>query len=135
MAGALSAICGLPATHSQYTPSAHGYSLGAVLEIPRDAVWVDGYTYDPYALSGGRHAGSLKNYSSRSTPEIERGITSIEKQIAEHRAKIENPVAHIEDWATLDPRQQQALLPSKWPNDIARQQKQLDNLRGILGSR
>jgi hypothetical protein len=61
--------------------------------------------------------------------------TSIEKQIAEHRAKIRNPSAYVEDWASLDPRQQQALLTSKWPGDIVRQQEQVEILRGILGSR
>ena len=87
------------------------------------------------AVSGGKHAGFLKNYVGRSTPEIERGIVSIEKQIAEHKAKIQNPAAYINDWATLDARQQQALLTSKWPGDIRRQQEQLEILRGILGSR
>ncbi len=87
------------------------------------------------AVSGGKHAGFLKNHLGRSTPEIERGIASIEKQIAGHQAKVQNPAAHIDDWASLDPRQQQALLTSKWPGDIARQREQLDILRGILGSR
>lgn len=46
-----------------------------------------------------------------------------------------DPAAYIDDWATLDPRQQQALLNNKWPGDIARQQEQLEILHGILGSR
>jgi hypothetical protein len=87
------------------------------------------------ALAGGRHAGFLRNYADKPTAQIERGIVSLEKQIAEHEAKIRNPAAYIDDWASLDPRQQQALLTSKWPGDIARQQEQLDILRGILGSR
>ena len=87
------------------------------------------------ALSGGRHAGFLANYAGKPTAQIERGITSIEKQIAAHQAKIANPGRYIDQWASLDPRQQQALVNSKWPGDIARQQEQLDILRGILGSR
>jgi RHS repeat-associated protein len=87
------------------------------------------------ALSGGRHAGFLANYAGKPTAQIERGITSIEKQIAEHQAKIANPGRYIDDWESLDPRQQQALVNRKWPGDIARQQEQLDILRGILGSR
>jgi len=87
------------------------------------------------ALNGGRHAGFLANYAGKPTAQIERGITSIEKQIAEHQAKIANAGRYIDDWASLDPRQQQALVNSKWPGDIARQQEQLDILRGILGSR
>jgi len=46
-----------------------------------------------------------------------------------------NPGKYIDDWASLDPRQQQALLNSKWPGDIARQQEQADILRGIMVSR
>jgi hypothetical protein len=87
------------------------------------------------ALSGGRHAGFLANYAGKPTAQIERGITSIEKQIAEHQAKIATCERYIDDWASLDPRQQQALVNSKWPGDIARQQEQFDILRGILGSR
>ena len=87
------------------------------------------------ALSGGRHAGFLANYAGKPTAQIERGINSIEKQVAAHQAKIANPGRYIDEWASLDPRQQQALVNSKWPGDIARQQEQLDILRGILGSR
>ena len=44
------------------------------------------------ALAGGRHAGFLANYAGKSTPlEIERGIASIERQIAQHESWIENP--------------------------------------------
>jgi hypothetical protein len=87
------------------------------------------------AQAGGRHAGFLKNYAGRSAGEIQRGITSIEKQIAEHQAKIANPEKFIEGWSKLDPRQQQALVNSKWPSDIQRQSEQLEILRALLGSR
>ena len=52
-------------------------------------------------------------------PEIERGILSIEEQIAEHESKIANPESHIPERNTLDPRQRNALVTSKWPGDIA----------------
>ena len=87
------------------------------------------------ALAGGKRAGFLKNYLIKPTPQIDRGSTSIERQIAEHQARIHDPAAYIDDWASLDPRQQQALLNSKWPGDIARQQEQFGFLRGIFGSR
>lgn len=86
-------------------------------------------------MRGGKHHGFLKNYLSRSTPEIEQGIVSIAKQIAEHQAKIRNLAAYIDDWAMLDPRRQQALLTRKWPGDIARQREQIEILQGILRSR
>jgi hypothetical protein len=85
------------------------------------------------AQAGGKHAGFLKNYAGRSAAEIQRGITSIEKQIAEHQAKIANPEKFIEGWSKLDPRQQQALVNNKWPSDIQRQSEQLEILRGLLG--
>lgn len=87
------------------------------------------------ALAGGKCAGFLKNYLIKPTTQIDRGITSIERQIAEHQARIRDPAAYIDDWGSLDPRQQQALLNSKWPGDIARQQEQFGFLRGIFGSR
>lgn len=85
------------------------------------------------AQAGGKHAGFLKNYAGRSAGEIQRGITSLEKQIAEHQTKIANPEKFMEGWSKLDPRQQQALVNSKWPSDIQRQSEQLEILRGLLG--
>lgn len=85
------------------------------------------------AKAGGKHAGFLKNYVGRTPAEIQKGIASIEKQIAEHRSWISNPQSKIPNFGSLDPRQQAALINSKWPSDIARQQEQLDVLRGLLG--
>lgn len=119
------------------TTQEHAQADGGDLSTPasRGVAAKTGMSAYGVAVSGGKHAGFLKNHLGRSTPEIERGIASIEKQIAGHQAKVQNPAAHIDDWASLDPRQQQALLTSKWPGDIARQREQLDILRGILGSR
>jgi Domain of unknown function (DUF4157) len=85
------------------------------------------------AQAGGKHAGFLRNYAGRSAGEIQRGIASIEKQIAEHQGKIANPMKFLDNWSKLDPRQQQALVNSKWPSDIQRQSEQLEILRGLLG--
>ena len=85
------------------------------------------------AKAGGRHAGFLKNYAGRTPAEIQNGIASIEKRIAEHQSWIANPQSKIPNFGSLDPRQQAALINSKWPSDIARQQEQLDILRGLLG--
>jgi hypothetical protein len=84
------------------------------------------------AVAGGRHAGLLQNYLGRSAAQIQRGIASYESQIAQHEAKIADPAKYIEGWAKLDPRQQQALLTSKWPGDIQRLAEQRDVLKGIL---
>lgn len=87
------------------------------------------------AKGGGKHAGYLKNYANKPTPEIKKAIESQKKVIAEHRDKIANPEKHIPDFKKLDPRQQEALVTKKWPGDIQRQSEQLDILEGILKSR
>jgi hypothetical protein len=86
------------------------------------------------AQEGGRHAGFLKNYAGKSPAELQKGIASLEKQIAEHQVKIADPEKFIPNFKQLDPRQQKALLESKWPGDIQRQQEQADILRGLLGN-
>lgn len=83
------------------------------------------------AAAGGKHAGFLKNYEGRSPQEIDRGIRSIEREIAEHEAAIRDPRTKIPNWDELDPRQQVALVTKKWPSDIARQQEQLAILRRL----
>ena len=83
------------------------------------------------AAAGGKHGGFLANYASRSLQEIQKGIGSIEKLIATHQDKIANPEKYIKNFKSLDPRQQAALLNSKWPSDIARQREQLQILRRL----
>jgi RHS repeat-associated protein len=83
------------------------------------------------ALRGGRHAGFLKNYLTRSKQEIEKGIKSIKKQIATHEDKIANPQKHIQEWQKLDPRYRDALVNRKWPSDFQRQKEQLGILKGL----
>ena len=84
------------------------------------------------ALQGGKHAGFLKSYLNMSNGQLQKGIKSIKKQIAEHYDKIANPEKHIKDWKNLDPRQRDALLNKKWPGDIARQKEQLGILKQLL---
>jgi hypothetical protein len=88
---------------------------------------------DPYAVAsaGGRHAGFLRSYSSKSVAELDRGIRSIEKQIALHEDKIRNPNKHVPNFVKLDPRQQKALVEKTWPSDIQRQQEQLAILKRL----
>ena len=86
------------------------------------------------AQAGGKHAGFLNNYLGKTAFELQKGIRSLEREIAEHLDKIAHPKKYISAWDSLDPRQQQALLNSKWPSDIARQREQIDILRGLLRS-
>ncbi len=83
------------------------------------------------AAEGGRHAGFLRNYLGKSSKELERGIASIEREIATHLDKIKNPAKHIEGFDKLDPRQQQAPINKRWPSDIQRQREQLEMLKSL----
>lgn len=56
----------------------------------------------------------------------------MEKQFASIHIGLLIPNLKIPKWGSLDPRQQAALLNSKWPSDIGRQ-RELDILRGLLG--
>ena len=85
------------------------------------------------ARESGKHSGFLRNYAGRSPTELRSAIASIERQVAQHRSWIANPESKIPNFRALDPRQQAALLNNKWPGDIARQQEQLEILRGLLG--
>lgn len=88
----------------------------------------------PYEIaeSGGKHSGFLTIYKDKPASQIQKGISSLKKQIAKHRDKIANPKKHIRDFDKLDSRQQDALLNKQWPSDIARQQEQLEILEGLL---
>jgi len=87
------------------------------------------------AKNGGKHSGFYNQYVNKSKEEIQKGIQSLDKQIAEHQSKIRNPEAHIPNFKDLDPRQQEALINKKWPSDIQRQKEQKEILEGILRSR
>lgn len=87
------------------------------------------------AKAGGRHGAFYSAYRQRRTAEIQRGIRSLAQRIQEHMDKLSNPVQYVAGFAQLDPRQQHALLTSKWPADIHRLQEQKAILEGILQER
>jgi hypothetical protein len=101
--------------------------LGGAANKPRSA-------YEE-AAQGGRHAGFLRNYQGRSRIELERGIRSLERRIAEHESKIRDPERYVPGWAQLDPRQRQALVGSKWPSEIEGWQEQRDILLHLQAGR
>ena len=86
------------------------------------------------AKSGGRHANFLKNYSALGEKNIVRGISSIERQLANHAKKIENPHIGAQNYDALDPREQKGLV-RKWRHDMERQRAQTYILRKILEER
>jgi hypothetical protein len=92
------------------------------------------------ALAGGKHTGWLQNMIERTTPQLQKGITSMERNILEHQNLISDPAKYLEqygkgNWNLLDPRQQQYLLNVKWPGDIQRAKEQINILQGILKTR
>jgi RHS repeat-associated protein len=83
------------------------------------------------AAAGGRHAGTLRNYASRSRAEIVRAIRGYERQVEEHIDKIANPTRYIKDWDKLTQQQRDGLL-RKWAKDKERNQELADVLGGYL---
>ena len=83
------------------------------------------------AKAGGKHAGLLKNYSAREVSEIRKALTSYERRVSKHRAKIANPAEAVEDWATLFAQEQAGLL-GKWEKDAFRNQELAGVMRGLL---
>jgi hypothetical protein len=94
---------------------------------------VQGGTYE-IAKAGGQHGAFYQTYVRRRSEEIRRGIRS-KQRIQEHEEKLRNPGQASAGFVRLDPRQQRALIESKWPADISRLQEQKDILEGILRER
>jgi hypothetical protein len=85
------------------------------------------------AKAGGKHAGLVNNYIDLPIPMIERGIRSLERQIANHQGWIKNPMSKLPPG--LDQRRVEHLINKKWPEDIARLETERDVLRGLLEER
>ncbi|MFB2730066.1 hypothetical protein ACE02H_21590 [Shewanella mangrovisoli] len=107
--------------------------------LARGADVVEGITRSAYevAKSGGKHSGFFENNLVRSSEELQKGVSKLQKQIDTHEALIKDPEATMSklgkgNWNSLDPRQQKALIDKKWPSDIQRQREQQNILQGIL---
>ena len=57
-----------------------------------------------------KHVKLYLDYLNKPVKEIKKSIKSYEKQIALHQDKTVNPSKHIQEWHTLDPREQTALI-------------------------
>jgi hypothetical protein len=86
------------------------------------------------AQAGGRHAGLLRRYLTKPDNEIMRALRSYERQVALHADKLSNPTKYVQNWASLDVREQQGLL-NHWQQDLRRNQELADIMRGILQDR
>jgi tetratricopeptide (TPR) repeat protein len=87
------------------------------------------------AVSQNKHVKMVRDYLDKPTKEIQKGISSYEKQIAVHKDKIANPTKYIPEWDKLDPRQREALLNKKWPAEIQGYEEQRNLLQSILSER
>lgn len=86
------------------------------------------------ARAGGKHSGTLRNYAGRSTQEVEKAITSYERQVELHNQKIAHPEQFAERWGQMSAQEQAGLL-NKWRGDAVRNQQLADVMRGLLKSR
>ena len=100
---------------------------GAAASVPRGA----NAAYEA-AVGGGRHAGLLENYAGRSAAEVQKAITSLERQAALHGEKVANPAQFAERWGQMSAQEQTGLL-RYWQKEAARYQEQAEVLRGLLG--
>jgi RHS repeat-associated protein len=92
------------------------------------------------AANDGTHAGFLTRYLDATVLQLERGITSIEKNINDHLSLLKDPKKYFQvfekgDWEKLDPRQQKHLIEVKWPGDIKRGMEQKSILQEILNQK
>lgn len=94
----------------------------ATLETLKTAFWI--------AKEGGRHSGMLKNYSTLPVAIIERGLSSIRKQIALHESWIAD--ASLKLPSTIQPSEVQHLVEKKWPKDITRLKEEAEVLGGLI---
>ncbi|MEN3369316.1 MAG: hypothetical protein V7609_1459 [Verrucomicrobiota bacterium] len=83
------------------------------------------------ASQGGRHAGFLRTYVTKTLSELGKAVRSITKQIAKHEQKIQNPARFMPNFNELPSQQQKALVEKVWPNDIKRQQEQVEILKKL----
>ena len=71
-----------------------GYGVGGIMKSNVNKK-VNAYTI---ALSGGKHSGWLKNMEKLSKKEIEKSISSMEKNIVEHSNLIKDPKKYLKEY-------------------------------------
>lgn len=86
------------------------------------------------AKQGGRHAGLLRNYESRSLREITKAMRSYEANVADHLEWIAHPTKHVKNWAELSARRQQNLL-KHWKEDVRRNRELAELMRRLAALR
>ena len=85
------------------------------------------------AKDGGRNSGFLRNYEVLPDHLIGKAIKSLERQVLDHRAWIEDPRRKVGPDLTED--EIGNLVRKKWPKDILRIEEQIAILGGLLQER
>ena len=83
------------------------------------------------ASAGGRNAGFLKNYAGKSVAELEKAVTSLDANVADHLGWIQDPTRHVADFFSRSIQEQEGLL-SKWRTDAIRNASQRNILQGLM---
>ena len=123
-------------TMDQMIEGAKPMSLTALKEKYKGSILenMDSKVFDT-AKSGGKYSGFYETHSNLSNNELEKSIKSSLKQIEKHKAWIDNPLSKIENFYSLDPRQQDNLINIHWPADINRHKDQIAIINGIKKER
>ena len=77
------------------------------------------------AKSGGRHAGTYRQAMSKSLAQLDKSIRSHEKQVIEHRDKINNPEKYAPDWCIMEINEQEGLV-RRWEKDLEKNQDEAE---------
>lgn len=119
---------------NQYRPAP--YKLGRMGDAPlsgQRAILKEVKTAYDIALDGGRHHGLLSRNEETRTPEIEKSIRSLRKQIAIHEDKASNPRDYLPD--NVGELEISYLVKKTWPKEIRRFNEEIEVLIGILNKR
>ena len=86
------------------------------------------------AKNGGRHAGWYERASQMTNSQLKKSIRSHEKQIKEHKNKINSPAEYYIEWHTRSDRTKQHDI-EKWQKDIERNLEQPEIEKRIMKER
>lgn len=86
------------------------------------------------ALSGGRNASLVRQFSERSTTSLNRTVRSLSRVIDKHQEKIRNPAAHMKRESANNPAAVQRAIKD-WKDEIRNYSDQRDIANDILKGR
>jgi hypothetical protein len=83
---------------------------------------------------GDRHHGEYKKLSASTNAQLSRSINSYEKNVTEHKDKINNPMAYWNNWDKMNTKEQEGRL-AYWKNEINDFEAKLKIAKHILSER